>query len=68
MMVAVSDCSVETLSLENIDVLQRELGARSGRGGVQGGLGSALQVHVLSDKEHLLCRFPNHKGGSMVAY
>ena len=41
------------------------LGARAGGGYREG---SALQVHVLSDKEHLLCRFPDHKGGSMVAH
>ena len=39
---------------------------RQGGGGYREG--SALQVHVLSDKEHLLCRFPDHKGGSMVAH
>ena len=38
-------------------------GARRQGGGLQGGLGSAIRVHVLSDKEHLLCRFPDHKGG-----
>ena len=43
------------------------LGARAGGGGGYRE-GSALQVHVLSDKEHLLCRFPDHKGGSMVAH
>ena len=42
------------------------LGARAGGGGYREG--SALQVHVLSDKEHLLCRFPDHKGGSTVAH
>ena len=41
---------------------------QGGRGGGGYREGSALQVHVLSDKEHLLCRFPDHKGGSMVAH
>ena len=44
----------------------RRQGGRGGGGGYREG--SALQVHVLSDKEHLLCRFPDHKGGSMVAH
>ena len=46
-------------------------GAGAGQAPGRGGgyrEGSALQVHVLSDKEHLLCRFPDHKGGSMVAH
>ena len=47
---------------------QGGLGARAAGGGGGYREGSALQVHVLSDKEHLLCRFPDHKGGSMVAH